>query len=374
MEKGKYIKIAANIAVWLVSFLLLFFVLPKFLSFFAPFVVGFILSLMGLPLVYFLEKHIKIRRKHSTMIIIVSVIALLVLAVYGCGLALSVGLRSFMNYLPTLYESASVELGRAGVQLQALLQRIPLFKNLDLQELAAKVGEAAGEYFTSPDLPVVATIGDIVSHIPDTLVGAVMGLLSTYYFIADHDKLKWLLKQHTSVSFQNRCRQIYDHILKTVGGYFKAQLKIMVVIYGLVFIGLLFLRVKYAWLIGFGIAFLDMLPVFGTGTVLVPWAVVKIFSGNYSTAVGMLILYVVTLLVHQLIQPKMVGDTVGMNTFATILFMYVGYKLSGVIGMIIAIPVGMLLVYFYKDGGFDTLIWCFKELAKDFNNMRRIER
>lgn len=374
MEKGKYIKIAANLAVWLAGFLMLIFVLPRFLSFFAPFVVGFILSLMGLPLVHFLEKNIKIRRKYSTMIIIVCVIALLVLGVYGCGLILSMGLRSFMDYLPTLYENASVELTRAGAQLQALLQRVPFLKNLDLQELAARVGEAAGEYFTSPDLPVVATIGDIVSHIPDTLVGAIMGFLSTYYFIADHDKLKQLLKKHTSVSFQNRCRQIYDHILKTVGGYFKAQLKIMVVIYGIVFAGLLLLKVRYAWLIGFGIAFLDMLPVFGTGTVLVPWAVVKIFSGNYSTAVGMLILYVVTLLVHQLIQPKMVGDTVGMNTFATLFFMYIGYKLSGVIGMIIAIPVGMLLVYFYKDGGFDTPIWCFKELAKDFNNMRRIER
>lgn len=374
MGKEKYIKIAENIAVWLVGFLLLVFVLPKLMAFFAPFVVGFVLSLIGLPLVHFLEKNIKIRRKYGTVIIIVCVIALLVLACYGCGMALSIGLRSFMEYLPTLYENAIVELSLAGEHLQAFFQRIPYLKNLDLQNMVTKLGEAAGDYFTNPNQPVVTTIGDFVSRIPDILVGIIMGLLSTYYFIADHEKLKQMIKRHTSAALQNRCRQIYDHILKAVGGYFKAQLKIMMVIYVIVFAGLMILRVRYAWLIGFGIAFLDMLPVFGTGTILIPWAIIKIFSGNYTTAIGMVILYVVTLVVHQLIQPKMVGDTVGMNTFATIFFMYIGYKLAGVIGMIIAIPIGMILVFFYKDGGFDNIIWCFKELAKDFNNMRRIER
>jgi sporulation integral membrane protein YtvI len=213
-----------------------------------------------------------------------------------------------------------------------------------------------------------------VSRIPDILVGVVTGFLATYYFIADHDRLKQMVKDHTSVAFHKRCQQMYEHILRAVGGYFQAQFKIMMVIYVILLAGLMLLRVKYAWLIGFGIAFLDMLPVFGTGTVLVPWAVIKLFSGNYKVALGMVLLYVITLVVHQLIQPKMVGDTVGMDTFTTIIFMYIGYKVSGVIGMILAIPLGMLLVYFYKDGGFDNIIWCFKELAGDFNRLRRIDR
>ena len=147
----------------------------------------------------------------------------------------------------------------------------------------------------------------------------------------------------------------------------------MGVIYVVITIGLILLKVNYAWLIGFGIAFLDMLPVFGTGTVLTPWAIVKFLSGNYATAAGMIVLYVVSLLVHQLIQPKMIGSSVGMNTFATLFFMYIGYRFSGVIGMIIAIPVGMLLINFYKAGAFDTVLWCFQEIADDFNNFRKID-
>ncbi len=373
MGKKEYIKIALNIAVWILGLFLLIAVLPRLLTFFMPFVVGFVLSLIGLPMVRFLEQKIRIRRKYGTGIIIIFVIALLVLAVYGCVFLLSMGLNSFIDYLPTLYESASAELNQAGARLEELLERVPFFKNIDVQSMLTKLGDAAGEYVANFSLPVFASIGDIISHILDIIVSVVIGLLATYYFIADHDKLKMLLKEHTSEGLQKRCMQIYNHILKAVGGYFKAQLKIMVVIYAIVFAGLLMMRVKYAWLIGFGIAFLDMLPIFGTGTVLIPWAIVKVFSGNYTTAIGMVALYVVTLVVHQLIQPKMVGDTVGMDTFATIFFMFVGYKLSGILGMIIAIPVGMILVFYYKDGGFDNVIWCFKALVRDFNQRRRLK-
>ena len=147
----------------------------------------------------------------------------------------------------------------------------------------------------------------------------------------------------------------------------------MGVIYVVITIGLMMIQVNYAWLIGFGIAFLDMLPVFGTGTVLIPWAVIKIFSGNIATAVQMLILYAVSLIVHQLIQPKLVGESVGLDPFTTLFFMYIGYKIKGVIGMIIAIPAGMILCSFYKAGAFNHLIWCLKEVIKDIREFCKIE-
>ncbi len=199
-----------------------------------------------------------------------------------------------------------------------------------------------------------------------------MGFLATYFFIADRDRLTEMLTRNIPKSFQEKTMQMYGHILKAVGGYFKAQFKIMGVIYVVITIGLMLLRVNYAWLIGFGIAFLDMLPLFGTGTVLWPWAVIKFFSGSYATALGMAVLYVVALLVHQLIQPKLIGSSVGMNTFATLFFMYIGYQASGVFGMIVAIPVGMLLINFYQAGAFDTVLWCLREIINDFNEFRKI--
>jgi len=87
-----------------------------------------------------------------------------------------------------------------------------------------------------------------------------------------------------------------------------------------------------------------------------------------------MILYAVALTVHQLVQPKLVGDSVGMDPFAALFFMYIGYKISGVFGMIVAIPVGMILINLYEVGAFDTLIWCGKEIVTDFNEFRKIQK
>lgn len=89
-------------------------------------------------------------------------------------------------------------------------------------------------------------------------------------------------------------------------------------------------------------------------------------------AVGLIILYAVTQLVRQIIQPKIVGDSIGMNPMATLFFMFVGYKFSGVVGMIVAVPVGMILINLYEAGVFDHQIRCLKELVHDFNEFRKL--
>ena len=87
-----------------------------------------------------------------------------------------------------------------------------------------------------------------------------------------------------------------------------------------------------------------------------PWAIIDVISGNYFRAIGLVIIYLICQVVKQLLQPKMVGDSIGLNPLATLLFMFVGYRLYGVFGMIIGIPVGMVLVNMYRIGMFDRLI------------------
>ena len=373
-QSTKYLKIFCNLAWALAVLLFLLFVLPRILVFFMPFVVGFILSLIANPMVRFLEKKLKIKRKYGTMLIIVCVIAVVVLLGYGIIAALAVGIRGFMEYLPTMSANAKTEIIAAIDSLETMIQKIPFLQNINVSEIEKNVTNTLSGLVVGEDSITVTTLGGIAKSLPNMLVSGVMGLLATYFFIADRDKLAERISGHLPDSLTERTMQMYAHILKAVGGYFKAQFKIMGVIYVVITIGLVLLRVKYAWLIGFGIAFLDMLPVFGTGTVLTPWAIIKFFSGNYGQAAGMLVLYVVALLVHQLIQPKLIGESVGMNPFATLFFMYIGYQCYGVTGMIIAIPLGMLLINFYKAGAFDRVIWCFREIAKDFNEFRKIDQ
>ena len=112
------------------------------------------------------------------------------------------------------------------------------------------------------------------------------------------------------------------------------------------------------------IAFLDFLPFFGTGTALIPWALYQIFTSDYREAIGLFILYGVTQLVRQIIQPKLVGDSVGLNPLVTLFLLYFGYKLGGLLGMILAVPIGMILINLYKAGAFDYILDDVKVLAK----------
>lgn len=371
-QSTKYLKILCNFAVAALAMLFLLWVLPWLLAYFAPFVFGFIFSLIANPLVRFLEKKIKIKRKYGSALMIILVIGVLVLICYGILTMLAIGLRDFAEYLPTMYVNAGEELNQAAEHVQTLLNRLPFVQNVHLDEMGEVLGEYVTELMSGMGDTTMLAIGDIAMRIPDILVGVIVGLLATYFFIADRDRLVGFMEQRTSESLQGHVGRIYRQLLNVVGGYFKAQFKIMGVIYVVVLIGLVILQVNYAWLVAFGIAFLDMLPVFGTGTVLCPWAVIKLFSGNYAQALGMLALYGVTLVVHQLVQPKLVGESVGMEPFAALFFMYVGYRVNSVVGMVLAIPIGMILINLYEAGAFHTFLWCVKELVDDFNRFRRI--
>ena len=211
--------------------------------------------------------------------------------------------------------------------------------------------------------------------VPDVLFGVVMGLLATYFFIADRDRLQLFIERHMSESFRTHVGRAWRQIVKAVGGYFQAQFKIMLIIYVIIWIGLAILGVNYAWLIGFGIAisadrfrFLARERCFGRGRRS------SCFPAIMWMRLGMIVLYAIALTVHQLVQPKLVGDSVGMDPFAALFFMYIGYKVSGVFGMIVAIPAGMILINLYEVGAFDTLIWCWKEIVTDFNHFRRVPK
>lgn len=160
---------------------------------------------------------------------------------------------------------------------------------------------------------------------------------------------------------------------RAVGGYFKAQFKIEVFVYLELLIGLSVLGVDYAILIALGIAALDFLPFFGTGAVMVPWAVIKLLSADYKMTIGLLIIWGGGQLLRQIIQPKIVGDSIGVAPIPTLFLLYIGYRIGGVLGMILAVPVGIILQNMNEEGLFDTTKNSIRILTAGVNHFRRLE-
>ena len=365
----KYLKICMNLLFALFVVFAILYLVPKLLIYFAPFVIGWILSFIANPLVKFLEKKVKITRKYGSAIMIIAVIALIVLAIYGICSGLVHQAQEIVTDLPSIYESAGADLGNAATSLEKFVEALPGDFTLDL----SGIRENLSEYFSTIMQNVGEPTVSAIKSIPNALVGIIMTFMSAYFFIADKQKISDAVRKNVPQSVQMRASEIYQQLMRGVGGYFKAQLKIMVVVYVLLVIGFLLLDVQLPWLVAFLTAFLDMLPVFGTGTILVPWAVIQVFSGKYEMALGLVILYAVTQIVRQVIQPKILGDTIGMNTFAALFFMYVGWKMYGVIGMIVAVPLGMILINLYKAGAFENLTWSIHELISSINEFRKKE-
>ena len=375
MKKStKYFKIALNLLVAIFVIVVLCVLVPKLLVFFMPFVVGWIISMIANPLVRLLERKLKVVRKHGSMITIIGVLVVVILAGYLAGAKLVSETVNMVNGLPKIYDNFKEEFEEIGNNMKGFYDKLPANMQKNISEVTDNLSGYLSGAVKAIGQPTFEAAGNFAKNVPGTLIAIIMSILSAYFFTADRDNILALLKKSMPESVWNRCSGVINDLKHVVGGYFKAQFKIMGVVYVILVIGLWILKVDYVLLVALLIAFLDALPFFGTGTVLGPWAILKILSKDYKMAVGLIILYLVTQLVRQIIQPKVVGDTIGMNPLATLIFMYIGYKFSSIIGMIVAVPIGMILINLYKAGVFDNQMRCVKELVHDINEFRKLDK
>jgi len=368
---SRHFKTLINLSLYCIGILLACILAPKLLKFFMPLVIGWIIALIANPLVRFFENRLKIVRKHSSLIVIVGVLALVVTGCYFLVARLVREGIDFIETLPDTYLTISQGLHQIGEKLSVLLSRLPEQYQTGITRFFADIDTYAGEFISSAGLPTLTAAGDIAKNIPNLLVMAIFTLLSAYFFVADKDKISAKLKAVTPQTVSNSWQWLKDTFSRAVGGYFIAQFKIMGIIAAILFIGFQILGVKHSVLLALFIAFLDFIPFLGTGTAIWPWAAFLLMTGGYGMAAKLMVIYVICLLVHQLLQPKLVGDTVGMDALTTLFFMFIGYRVSSVFGMIIAVPIGITIISLHKTGAFDKLLGDVKALVRDFNRYRK---
>ena len=338
----------------------------KFLKFFMPFVIGWMIALIANPLVRILEKRMKVARKHTSMLVIIAVLAVIIGGIYLISVKVARETRSLIDQAPEIYSSFQEDFTDAGNNLEMIVKDMPDDVQKSINDFQDKIGNITGEAVGKLSEFTVNYAGNFAKNVPGILIAIIFTILSSYFFIADRDKILEFGRENTPQLIQQKWRVLTESFKQVFGGYFKAQFKIMGVVCIILFVGLLILKVKFAILVAILIAMLDMLPFFGTGTALIPWAVFILISGDLQYAVGLIILYLVTQLVRRLIEPKMVGDSIGMNPLLTLIFMYTGYRISGVIGMILGVPIGAIVINFYETGVFDKALNGIRETIDDF--------
>ncbi len=347
-----YIKILCNLSVFIISSLLIIFALPKLLIFFMPFVVAWIISCIATPIVRFVERHLKLKRRMSMVFVVVAIIGAIVAALYGVGIQVGRLIASFLADLPTIWADIRAEAQGVFQILFDILALLPGEGTSALEDIISNSGDYIADMVSNLSAPTISIVGNIAKRVPDIIIFTIMCLLATYFFVVEREGIYQKLHTWIPKSILNVWGLVKRCFVESIGGYFKAQFKIEIWIYMLIFIGLTILKVDYAIIIALGIAILDLLPVFGTGAVLWPWALIKLINGQYLAAAGMMAIWGISQLVRQFIQPKFVGDTLGVHPIPTLFLLFAGYKISGVFGMIVAVPLGILIATLYREGVF----------------------
>lgn len=342
----------------------------KAISFFMPFVIGWIIAMIASPIVNWLEKKFKIVKRLGTAIVVILVIALIVFLIYLIGSYLWKEIVGFIGNIPELYAQMEIGFAEIGNTLSGVFSKLPVSVQDGWHTLTENMGEYVGKIISGISEPTVEVAGNIAKRLPSILISVIVGLISSYFFTVQKDEVIHWLKKVSPPSVTKRMSLVTDNLRYAVGGYFKAQFKIMGIVYIILVIGFALLDVSYFGLVALLVAFLDFLPFFGTGTALGPWAIYKLLVGDFKYALILIAIYAVTQIGRQLLQPKMVADSMGMNPLVTLILIYVGYKFSGVMGMILAVPIGLVVINMCEAGAFDYIFDDIKILVEGILGLR----
>ena len=366
-----YWKVIVSLAFSLLATVLGIFLGFKFLSFFMPFVVGWFIAYLVSPIVKWLEKHLKIVKKLGSALTIILVLAAVIGILYYAGSRIVHEILDLIQNLPELYNSVENGFDSISGNMDGFLGMLPTWVQEGLQELAGDFRETTGNLMSKISEPTVYAAGRFAKKIPAILVGIIVSILSAYFFVAERENLIDLSKKVAPDPLVKRMTIIIKDLKYAVGGYFLAQFKIMGVMMIILILGFMIIGINFSFLLALLIAFLDFLPFLGTAISFVPWAIYEFMIGNYRLAISLLVLYAVTQLVRQVIQPKFVGDSVGLNPLLTLVLIYIGYKVGSVLGMIFAVPIGMIVINLFKAGAFDYILNDVKILVEGVLSLRK---
>jgi len=339
------------------------YIIPKTLGFLWPFVIGWIIALIAAPLTGAIQKRWKISRHYLSIFILILFIGAIGGILYFMLAALGKEAVQFMADMPSMYEQF-LESTKHIPEFFISKNLLPETFKINMDQILASIKDV---FFTAANKigsMGMDHMGAIASNVVNFLIGIIVSVLSAYFFIVYKDKMIQNYRKICSKEVQKRMDDIFFHIKNAIGGYVIAQLKIMGIIFVILSIGLVIAGNPYALFVALLIAIVDIIPFLGTGFVLVPWALFDFIAGNYYLMVLRLILYLICLLARQLLQPKIIGDSVGLNPFVTLLLIYVGFKVAGILGFLLAMILGIIVLNFYKLGLFDHKINRFKYLME----------
>lgn len=342
-ERGRlWMRMGIRLLLTATVLLLLFLAVPPLISLFMPFVLALIMAWLLNPIVRWFHRKLKVSRRLISLLLI-----LLVFGIVGGILFWFVyGIGSEIYSLVTNWDSVRVAITSGLDALSGYFER---FFTLLPDDVTGWIDSLYGRLMVwlQDVVPTLLTsmgkrAGNFAMSVPSWVIAAIVFLMASYFITADYPSIRfWATERMSSGlhSFLSRVRRV---AMGAFGGYVKAQLILSLAVFFILLIGFSVIGQGYALLLAFLFAVMDFIPIIGSGTVMVPWAVISVVIGDYRKALELMIIWGVICLFRRVAEPKVVGDQTGLSPILSLLSIYVGMKLAGVLGMVLG-PVVVLI-------------------------------
>lgn len=308
-----------------------------------PFLLAALLAVAAEPLVCVLNSRLKLPRAGAAAVgVTVALLIAVLLTVCLCALLIR-QMGALAGVLPDLEQTAMDGLGALEHWMLGMAQKAP-------GGIRSVLEHGVGNLFTSGSAlldrvteKLLAVASALLKGLPDSALGLGTWVLASFMISARLPRIRARLETLVPQSWKERYLPQFQKVKKSFGGWLLAQSKLVCVTFAVLTAGFFLLRIDHPLLWAAVVCVVDILPILGTGTVLIPWSIVCFLQGGTAQAVGLLGIYGVISLLRSVLEPRLVGKQLGLDPLTTLLSLYAGYRFWGLPGMIIA-PVLAALV------------------------------
>ena len=316
----------------------------KFAIFYMPFLIAFILSLLLEPIIRFLMKKFKMRRKVSAIIVFIISLSIIVgLLVWGI-VSLVSETYNLLNGLNGYFETISAK-------FQNIMTRIDLSKLNLSDDIINTLQTSALDLLTTITQwakGFLTNLLNVITSIPTIGVYVVITLLSLFFICTDKIYMLDQLEHHFPKIWVKKIYKFIKEVSSSLGALLKAQAILVLVSFSICLVGLYIfkivgLNVPYPLIVALAVAFVDALPIFGSATIIIPWAVISAFNGDITLAICLLVLLATMSLTRQILEPRIVSGQIGIHPIFTLIAMYTGFKFIGILGLLLG-PIILIIL------------------------------
>jgi sporulation integral membrane protein YtvI len=312
-----------------------------------PFVIGIVIAMSFRNLIDLIEKKTHIKRVFISILTLLVFYSLLGFIISLIGVKMVNFVSSLFYNLPTLYKETL--LPALNTVTENMIEKYPSTRTY-LDNFMSNIDQSVFAYLSQISTKVVSMATGFAGMLPTLLIKFIFTIVSSFFFTIDYYKITRFIVRQFKPEHQKVILNLKDNVIGSLGNFIKAYTAIISITFAELSIGFWILGIPSPFLFGLLVAIIDIMPILGTGAVLLPWSVIAFIIGNTKIGMGMLILYVVITVVRQILEPKIVGQQIGLYPIVTLILMYVGAQLMGVLGLLILPIMATILIKLNKEG------------------------